>query len=161
MLKLKFKYFVWPPDVKSWLIGKDTDAGKDWRQEVKGTTEDEMAGWHHRLNGHEFEQTLGDSEGQGAWCAAVYGVSKSWKWLSAWITTTGPVYMMRYHFHDFVPLYSQRGLSFDGLDLIRWALERQFSGGNELEFKLDLSFSVSELNIPCWKKIHLGAPELQ
>ena len=43
------------PDVKNWLIGKDPDAGKDWRQEEKGTTEDEMVGWHHRLNGHEFE----------------------------------------------------------------------------------------------------------
>jgi len=46
---------LWPPDVKNWLILKDPDAGKDWRQEEKGTTEDEMAGWHHRLNGHEFE----------------------------------------------------------------------------------------------------------
>ena len=46
---------LWPPDVKSWLIWKDPDAGKDWRQEKKGTTEDEMVGWHHRLNGHEFE----------------------------------------------------------------------------------------------------------
>ena len=56
----------WPPDAKSRLIGKDIDAGKDWRQEEKGTTEDKMAGWHHRLNGHEFEQALGDSEGQGS-----------------------------------------------------------------------------------------------
>ena len=46
---------IWPPDVKSWLIGKDPDAGKDWRQEEKGMTEDEMVGWHHWLNGHEFE----------------------------------------------------------------------------------------------------------
>ena len=46
---------LWPPDVKSWLIGKDSDAGRDWGQEEKGMTEDEMAGWHHRLNGHEFE----------------------------------------------------------------------------------------------------------
>ena len=46
---------IWPPDVKSWLIWKDPDAGKDWRQEEEGMTEDEMAGWHHRLNGHEFE----------------------------------------------------------------------------------------------------------
>ena len=45
---------LWPPDAKSWLNGKDPDAGKDWGQEEKGTTEDEMAGWHHRLNGHEF-----------------------------------------------------------------------------------------------------------
>ena len=54
MLKLKLQYF-WPPDVKKWLTGKDPDAGKDWRREEKGTTEDEMVGWHHRLNGHEFE----------------------------------------------------------------------------------------------------------
>ena len=62
MLKLKFKYFVWPPDVKIWLIGKDTDAGKDCRQEEKGTTGDEMVAWHHRLNGHQFEQALGVSD---------------------------------------------------------------------------------------------------
>ena len=54
MLKLKLQYF-WPPDVKSWLIGKDPDAGKEWRWEKKGMTEGEMVGWHHRLNGHEFE----------------------------------------------------------------------------------------------------------
>ena len=54
------------PDAKSWLIGKDPDAGKDWRQEEKGTTEDEMVGWQHWLNEHEFEQTLGDGEGQGS-----------------------------------------------------------------------------------------------
>ena len=46
---------LWPPDTKNWLLGKDSDAGKDWRQEEKGTTEDEMIGWHHQLNGHEFE----------------------------------------------------------------------------------------------------------
>ena len=52
--------------VKSWLIGKDPDAGKDWRQKEKGTTEGEMVAWYHRLNGHEFQQTLGNSEGQGS-----------------------------------------------------------------------------------------------
>ena len=57
---------LWPPDTKSWLIGKDPDAGRDWRQEEKGMTEDEMAGWHYRLNGHEFEQAPGDDEGQGS-----------------------------------------------------------------------------------------------
>ena len=51
---------LWPPDTKSRLIGKD------WKQEEKGTTEDEMVGWHHPLNGHEFEKTLRDSEGQGS-----------------------------------------------------------------------------------------------
>ena len=54
---------LWPPDVKSWPIWKAPDAGKDWRQEERGMTEDEMAGWYHWLTGHEFEQTLGDTEG--------------------------------------------------------------------------------------------------
>ena len=65
---------IWPPDAKSWFIRKDPDAGKDWRQEKKGTTEDEMVGWHYRLNGHEFEQALGDSEGQGSLaCCSPWG----------------------------------------------------------------------------------------
>ena len=65
---------LWTLNTKSWLIRKDPDAGKDWRQEKKGTTKDEMVGWHHRLNGHEFEQALGDGEGHGSlgccspWC---------------------------------------------------------------------------------------------
>ena len=65
-----------PPDAKNWLLWKDPDAGKDWRQEEKGTTEDEMVGWHHWLEGHEFEQALRE-----AWCAAVHGsqrVSHDW-----------------------------------------------------------------------------------
>ena len=65
---------LWPPDAKNQHIGKDTDAGKDWRQEEKGTTQDEMAGWHHQLNGHEFEQTLGDGDGQGSLaCCSPWG----------------------------------------------------------------------------------------
>ena len=56
---------LWPPHAKSCLIGKDSDAGRDWGQEAKGTTEDEMAGWHHRLDGREFERTLGVGDGQG------------------------------------------------------------------------------------------------
>ena len=63
---------LWPPDVKSQLIGKDPNTGKGWGQE-KGTIEDERVAWHHRLNGHEFEQISGDSEG----CAAVHGISES------------------------------------------------------------------------------------
>ena len=54
-----------PPHAKSWFIGKDSDAGRDWEQEEKGTTEDEIAGWHHGLDGDEFEWTLGDGDGQG------------------------------------------------------------------------------------------------
>ena len=56
---------LWPPHVKSWLIGKDCDAGRDWGQEEKGRTEDEMAGWHHWLNGRECEWTPGVGDGQG------------------------------------------------------------------------------------------------
>ena len=57
---------LWLPDVKNWLTGKDPDAEKDWRQEEKGTTEHEMVGQHHQLGGHEFEQVLGVSDGQGS-----------------------------------------------------------------------------------------------
>ena len=56
---------LWPPNAKSSLIGKDCDAGRDWGQEEKGTTEDEMVGWHHRLNGHGFGWTPGVGDGQG------------------------------------------------------------------------------------------------
>ena len=65
---------LWPPDAKNWLIRKDPDAGKDWRQEEKGMTEDEVFQWHHRLDGHEFEQALGDGVGQGSLvCCSPWG----------------------------------------------------------------------------------------
>ena len=69
---------IWPPDEKSRLIGKDTDAGKDRRQKEKRVAEREMVGWHHRLNGREFEQTPGDSEGQGSLvCCSPCGIKQS------------------------------------------------------------------------------------
>ena len=74
---------LWPPEAKNWLIGKDPDAGKDWRQEETGMTEDEMVGWHHWLDGHEFEQAPGVGDGQGG-LAAVHGVAKSRTQLSDW-----------------------------------------------------------------------------
>ena len=77
-----------PPDAKSWPIGKDPDAGKDWRQEEKGTTDDRMAGWHHWLNGHEFEQALGDSEGQGSLVCCSPQVTKRWTRFRDWTATT-------------------------------------------------------------------------
>ena len=72
---------LWLPAAKNWLIWKDLDAGKDWRQEEKGMTEDEMVEWHHRLNGHEFEQIQGESEGQGSLeCCSPQGRRVGYNW---------------------------------------------------------------------------------
>ena len=85
MLKLKLQ--LWPPQAKSWLIGKDPDAGTDWGPEEEGTTEDEMAGWHHWLDGHEFGWTVGVGDGQwglvccDSWCSKE---SDTTEWLN-WI----------------------------------------------------------------------------
>ena len=69
---------LWPPYARSWLIGKDSDAGRDWGQEEKGTTEDEMAGWHHQLNGHESVWTPGVGDGQGGLaCCNLWGCKES------------------------------------------------------------------------------------
>ena len=69
---------LWPPDVKSWLIWKDPDAGKDWRQGEKGTAEDEMIGWHHWLSRHKFEKLRELAMDREAWHAAIHGVTKNW-----------------------------------------------------------------------------------
>ena len=69
---------LWPPDVENWLIGKDPDAGKNWRQEEKQMVEDEMVGWHHWLDGHEFEQAPGVGDGQGILaCCSPWGCKES------------------------------------------------------------------------------------
>ena len=76
---------VWSPDAKSWLIGKHPDSGKDWRQEEKGTTEDEMVGWHHQLNGHGFGWTPGAGDGQGGLaCCDSWGLKEldTTEWLN-------------------------------------------------------------------------------
>ena len=72
---------LWHSDAKNWLTGKDPDGGKDWRQEEKGTTEDEMVGWHHRLNGYEFEPALGVGDGQGSLaCYSPWGCRVGHDW---------------------------------------------------------------------------------
>ena len=86
---------LWPLDAKSWLIGKDPDAGKDWGQEKKGTTEDEMVGWHHRLDGHEFGWTPGVGDGQGELaCCGLWGGKElettEWlNWTELWLRHYG------------------------------------------------------------------------
>ena len=87
---------LWPPDVKNWLIRKDTDAGKDWRQEEKGTTEVEMVGWHHWLDRCEFGQAPGFGDGQGSLaCCSLWGCKEldmigRLKWTENWHTSVVP-----------------------------------------------------------------------
>ena len=76
---------LWPPDANNWLTGKDPDAGKDWRQVEKGTIEDEMIGWHHQLDGYEFEQAPGVGDGQGSLDCFSPRDPKSQTWLCNWI----------------------------------------------------------------------------
>ena len=84
---------LWPPDAKNWLTGKDPDPGRDWRQE-KGMTEDEMVGWHNQLNGHEFEQALGDGDGQRILtCCSPWGHKKSDT--SEWLKGAEPLLLPR------------------------------------------------------------------
>ena len=79
---------LWPHDANSWLIGKDPDTGKDWRQKEKRVTEDDMVGWHHLFNGHDLGQTPGDGEiYREAWQVAVHVVRKSLTQLGHWTTT--------------------------------------------------------------------------
>ena len=91
---------LWPPDGKNWLIGKEPDAGKDWRQEEKRTTEDEMLRWHHRPDGHKFEQALGVGDGQGS-----LAVTKSQTWLSNW-TELIPTLLFEWHWTEYQNLWA-------------------------------------------------------
>ena len=92
MLKLNLSPVLWPSDAKNGLIGKDPDAGKDWRQEQKGLTEDEMVGWHHWLDGREFEQVPWVSDGQRSLAGCRPWLSQSWTQLSNWTTATCCLY---------------------------------------------------------------------
>ena len=95
---------LWPPDAKSWLIWKDPDAGKDWGREEKGTTEDEMVGWHQQLNGHEFEWTAGVGDGQGGLvCCGSWGCKESdtTEWLN-WIELSSEQIALETMDHFFV-----------------------------------------------------------
>ena len=100
---------LWPPHAKSWLIGKDSDARRDWGQEEKGMTEDEMAGWHHQLDGHEFEWTLGVGDGQGGLVCCDSWVAKSRTRLRDW---TEPNWILILLIIRFVMLHIQTSIKY-------------------------------------------------
>ena len=105
---LKFQYFG-QPDANSWLIGKDPDSGKDWRQKEKRRAEDEMVRWHHRLNGHELEQTMGESKGQGnpvCWSMGLLSQTR----LNDWIIATTEITFL-------LSCYSQDNIGTDAQEL--------------------------------------------
>ena len=101
---------LWPPDAKNWLIGKDPDAGKDWRWEEKGMTEDEMVGWHHWLSGREFEQASGVGDGLGSLaCHGLWGLKESdmteqLNWLMVYSSLPSTLSTVGYGFCSPVPL---------------------------------------------------------
>ena len=116
MLKLK----LWPPHAKSWLIGKDSDVGRDWWQEEKGMTEDEMAGWHHGLDGHEFEWTLGVSDRQGGLaCCDSWGRKEpnTTEWLN-WTELRYHIKNQRHYFANKRP--SSQGYGFPSGHVWMW-----------------------------------------
>ena len=102
---------LWLRDTNSRLIGKYPDARKDWGQKEKGATEGEMVGWHHWLNGHEFEQTPGDSKGQGS-LACFHGVTKTWMALSEWMATTKCKKPCLYLSNWWIIIFSERSSDF-------------------------------------------------
>ena len=92
---------LWPPHVKSWLTGKDPDAGRNWGQEEKGMTEDELAGWHHRLDGHEFEWTPGVGAGQGGGLACCDSWGRKESDMSEQLNWTEPLFIFMFHWRKF------------------------------------------------------------
>ena len=121
---------LWPPHAKSWLIGEYPDAERDWGQEEKGTTEDDMAGWHHRLDGHEFEWTLGVGDGQeGLVCCDSWGhrVGHDWatellKWLLCPWNFPGKNTRANCHF-ILQRIFPTQGLNLHLLSLLHWQVD--------------------------------------
>ena len=114
---------LWPPDGKSWVTGKDTDAGKHQGQKEKGATEDEMVGWHHWFNWHEFEQTLGDSEGQGSLaCCSPWGHKELDT--TYWLSNNGGI--LRESFYGFF-IFSYLGVADIWQELRNWMRSQSFN----------------------------------
>ena len=127
---------LWPPDVKNWLVGKDPDAGKDWKQEEKGMTEDEMVGWYHQLNGHEFEQAPGVGDGQGSLvCGSLCGCKE--------LDTTEPLNCFSFYVivHWFVSQFKPTLLTPILVNILFWLLKYIWKySGNFNSFHLILFF---------------------
>ena len=115
---------LWPPHAKSWLVGKDPDVGKDWKQEEKGTTEDEMVGWHHRLSGHGFGWTPGVGDGQGGLaCCGPWGHKESdtteqlnWTELMNSRSSEKSLYLPSFHF----PIWPESFITGELSDPFQW-----------------------------------------
>ena len=157
---------LWPPDAKSQLIGKDLDDGKNWRQEVKGMTDDEMVGWLYQLNGQEFEQTLGDSEGQGSLaCCSPWGrkelVGQDWVTkTTTWSEGRGT--------GDWVQLDSPGGSVVNNLSANTWdtgdtssipGLKGSSGGGNGNPFQCSCLGNPMERGV--WRTVVLGVAKSQ
>ena len=143
---------LWPPDAKNWLIWKDPDAGKDWGQEEKRMTEDEMVGWHHRLNGHGFEWTPGVGDGRGGLaCSSPWGLKES-DTLSNWNELNWTYsHEFKYYLdaHNPPKLYSSSSsLSFRIIYLISFWI---FHLAMECTmFKMEITIFYSKLIFPLW-----------
>ena len=146
---------LWHPGGKGLITEKDPDTGKDWGQKEKGLTEDEMVEEHHQLNGHESEQTLRDSEGEGSWRATVHGLAKSQTWLSDWAATINYILLIIIHLDSndlerSKPMYCQWVSGFP--ETLLCCQEKRFVGKIQETYVLWCSYW------PLWIKLHPSSP---